>query len=188
MCCSARTEWAKAHSRQSWVTYPYSQDVSLTEVKISDETSSHGTFWYLTVHKSKPSSDLTVRENLLLGMDDASGFDTEFALSARFFPLASRSKQRAGTLSVVSKMPILARSLIEQNLSCLMKSLRGCNPPLSIYWNVRSWRNAIALEHHPAGRATYPVRASYRQSGETFWSWVRLTTQETARSVVPPPA
>ena len=94
--------------------------------------------------------DLTVRENLLLGMDDASGFDTEFARICEFFPfMASRSKQRAGTLSGgEQKMLILARSLIANpKLIYLMKSLRGCNPPLSIYWNGRSWRNAIALEH-----------------------------------------
>ena len=56
--------------------------------------------------------DLTVRENLVLGMPDPRGFDAEFARICGIFPfMKDRLAQRAGTLSGgEQKMLILARA------------------------------------------------------------------------------
>jgi len=58
--------------------------------------------------------DLTVRENLVLGMPDPHGFDAEFARICGIFPfMKDRLAQRAGTLSGgEQKMLILARALM----------------------------------------------------------------------------
>ncbi|MGD1879427.1 MAG: ABC transporter ATP-binding protein [Kiloniellaceae bacterium] len=58
--------------------------------------------------------DLTVRENLVLGMPDPRGFDAEFARICGIFPfMKDRLAQRAGTLSGgEQKMLILARALM----------------------------------------------------------------------------
>lgn len=58
--------------------------------------------------------DLTVRENLVLGMPDPRGFDEEFARICGIFPfMKDRLSQRAGTLSGgEQKMLILARALM----------------------------------------------------------------------------
>jgi ABC-type branched-subunit amino acid transport system ATPase component len=75
--------------------------------------------------------DLTVRENLLLGMDDASDFAKEFARICEFFPfMENRLKQRAGTLSGgEQKMLILARSLIAKPKLILLDEItEGLQP------------------------------------------------------------
>lgn len=58
--------------------------------------------------------DLTVRENLVLGMPDPRGFDDEFERICGIFPfMQDRLAQRAGTLSGgEQKMLILARALM----------------------------------------------------------------------------
>jgi branched-chain amino acid transport system ATP-binding protein len=58
--------------------------------------------------------DLTVRENLVLGMPDPRNFDAEFARICEVFPfMKDRLAQRAGTLSGgEQKMLILARALM----------------------------------------------------------------------------
>lgn len=58
--------------------------------------------------------DLTVRENLMLGMPDSRRFDEEFARICEIFPfMKDRLVQRAGTLSGgEQKMLILARALM----------------------------------------------------------------------------
>lgn len=102
--------------------------------------------------------DLTVRENLLLGMDDASGFDTEFARICEFFPfMASRSKQRAGTLSGgEQKMLILARSLIAKPKLILLDEItEGLQPSVIdlLEWALleecnRSGTSILLVEQH----------------------------------------
>lgn len=60
--------------------------------------------------------DLTVRENLRLGLTSDAGFEQWLAKVATWFPiLASRLRQRAGTLSGgEQKMLVVARGLIAQ--------------------------------------------------------------------------
>ena len=58
--------------------------------------------------------DLTVHENLVLGISDVNEFDAEFAYICELFPfMEDRLQQRAGTLSGgEQKMLILSRALI----------------------------------------------------------------------------
>ncbi|MEQ8354292.1 MAG: ABC transporter ATP-binding protein [Kiloniellaceae bacterium] len=75
--------------------------------------------------------DLTVRENLVLGMPDPRRFDEEFARLCEVFPfMKDRLAQRAGTLSGgEQKMLILARALMARpNLILIDEITEGLQP------------------------------------------------------------
>lgn len=75
--------------------------------------------------------DLTVRENLVLGLADPRRFDVEFPRVCALFPfLAQRLSQRSGTLSGgEQKMLILSRALMARSKLILMDEItEGLQP------------------------------------------------------------
>jgi len=99
--------------------------------------------------------DLSVRENLRLGLLNDAGFEQRLAMVARWFPvLTSRLRQRAGTLSGgEQKMLIVARGLIaEPRLFLLDEVTEGLQPSV-----VDRVAEVLALTRRELGTAMLVV-------------------------------
>jgi branched-chain amino acid transport system ATP-binding protein len=99
--------------------------------------------------------DLSVRENLRLGLMNDAGFEQRLAMVARWFPvLTSRLRQRAGTLSGgEQKMLIVARGLIaEPRLFLLDEVTEGLQPSV-----VDRVAEVLALTRRELGTAMLVV-------------------------------
>jgi len=99
--------------------------------------------------------DLSVRENLRLGLINDAGFDQRLAMVERWFPvLTSRLRQRAGTLSGgEQKMLIVARGLIaEPRLFLLDEVTEGLQPSV-----VDRVAEVLALTRRELGTAMLVV-------------------------------
>jgi len=99
--------------------------------------------------------DLSVRENLRLGLLNDAGFEQQLAMVARWFPvLTSRLRQRAGTLSGgEQKMLIVARGLIaEPRLFLLDEVTEGLQPSV-----VDRVAEVLALTRRELGTAMLVV-------------------------------
>lgn len=99
--------------------------------------------------------DLSVRENLRLGLLNDAGFEQRLATVARWFPvLTSRLRQRAGTLSGgEQKMLIVARGLIaEPRLFLLDEVTEGLQPSV-----VDRVAEVLALTRRELGTAMLVV-------------------------------
>ena len=99
--------------------------------------------------------DLSVRENLRLGLINDAGFEQRLAMVARWFPvLTSRLRQRAGTLSGgEQKMLIVARGLIaEPRLFLLDEVTEGLQPSV-----VDRVAEVLALTRRELGTAMLVV-------------------------------
>jgi branched-chain amino acid transport system ATP-binding protein len=99
--------------------------------------------------------DLSVRENLRLGLLNDAGFERRLAMVARWFPvLTSRLRQRAGTLSGgEQKMLIVARGLIaEPRLFLLDEVTEGLQPSV-----VDRVAEVLALTRRELGTAMLVV-------------------------------
>jgi ABC-type branched-subunit amino acid transport system ATPase component len=99
--------------------------------------------------------DLSVRENLRLGLLNDAGLEQRLAMVARWFPvLTSRLRQRAGTLSGgEQKMLIVARGLIaEPRLFLLDEVTEGLQPSV-----VDRVAEVLALTRRELGTAMLVV-------------------------------
>lgn len=123
--------------------------------------------------------DLSVRDNLRLGLTGDRSFEARLADVSGWFPvLTARLSQRAGTLSGgEQKMLIVARGLIAEprGCCCSTRSPKACSPPWSTgspkCWRRRGangaprcwWSNSICLSS-----SAWPI-ASRCSSAAKWW-------------------
>ncbi|MGM0561320.1 MAG: ABC transporter ATP-binding protein [Pseudomonadota bacterium] len=99
--------------------------------------------------------DLTVRENLVLGMPDSRRFDEEFVRICEIFPfMKERLAQRAGTLSGgEQKMLILARALMARPRLILIDEItEGLQPSV-----IDRLGQALLVEREKTGVSIFLV-------------------------------
>lgn len=120
--------------------------------------------------------DLTVRENLVLGLPDKSWFDEELARVCQVFPvLAERQRQRAGTLSGgEQKMLLVARALMARPRLMLVDEItEGLQPSV-----IHRLAEALADERERTGVAMLLVEQNIQFALEVSDRWAVLKLGE----------
>ena len=120
--------------------------------------------------------DLTVRENLVLGIDNLGGFEKEFSRICDLFPfMANRLQQRAGTLSGgEQKMLILARGLIAKPRLILLDEItEGLQPSV-----IDRLGTALMEERKSSGTAILLVEQNIKFALRVADRWAVLKLGE----------
>jgi len=120
--------------------------------------------------------DLTVRENVVLGLPDKSWFDEEFARVCEVFPvLGERQRQRAGTLSGgEQKMLLVARALMARPRLMLVDEItEGLQPSV-----IHRLAGALSEERERTGVAMLLVEQNIQFALDVSDRWAVLKLGE----------